>query len=180
MIEQSVEFIAKGAARDVAHAVEQFAHAQGRVSAIVVPWEGTATTVSMSVTAVRADGWAIEHLNLGTITLTDRADGTTAVALAADESYRGSAPDPWSPTRQPRWGPRPGSVARVLRPAQDAPSLSSLDAARDDPERVEGSRGGGPSTPLRSLAPDEAERHRLASLLDRFAQQLQRHFETGS
>ena len=83
MIDQSVEFIATGTARDVSHAVEQFAHAQGRVSAIVVPWEGTATTVSMSVTAVRADGWAIEHLNLGTITLTDRADGTTAVAVAA-------------------------------------------------------------------------------------------------
>src|SRR6266487_3175517 len=91
-----MEFVAGGTARDVSHAVEQLAHAQGHVSAIVVPWEGTATTVSMSVTAVRADGWAIEHINLGTITLTDRGDGTTAVAVAADEPYRGSAPDPGS------------------------------------------------------------------------------------
>jgi len=39
---------------------------QGPITAIVVPWEGTATTMSMAVTSVRADGWAIEHTNLGT------------------------------------------------------------------------------------------------------------------
>ena len=33
-------------------------------------------------------------------------------------------------------------AALVLRRAQDALSLSSLDSARDDPEQVEGSKGG--------------------------------------
>jgi len=93
MVEQSVEFVARGAARSVSRAIEEFAQAQGHVSAIVVPWEGSAATVSMSVTAARADGWAIEHTNLGTITLTDRGDGTTAVTICADEPDRSSASD---------------------------------------------------------------------------------------
>jgi len=88
MVEHAVEFIARGQARDVSSAIEQFARRQGHVSAIVVPWEGTATSISMSITSVRADGWAIEHTNLGTITLTDRGDGTTTVAIARDESDR--------------------------------------------------------------------------------------------
>jgi hypothetical protein len=75
-----IEFVANGTARVLSHAIEQYARAQGHVSAIVVPWETTATTVSMSVTSVKADGWAIEHTNLGTITLTDLGNGTTAVA----------------------------------------------------------------------------------------------------
>jgi hypothetical protein len=83
-----MEFVANGSARAVARAIEQYAHAQGRLSAIVVPWEGTVTTVSMSVTSVKTDGWAIEHTNLGTITLTDRGNGTTAVAMARDDSDR--------------------------------------------------------------------------------------------
>ena len=83
-----MEFVANGSPGDVARAIEQYAQAQGRLSAIVVPWEGTATTVSMSVTSVKADGWAIEHTNLGTITLTDLGNGTTAVAPAADDSDR--------------------------------------------------------------------------------------------
>ncbi|HMC78910.1 MAG TPA: hypothetical protein VKH34_17295 [Vicinamibacterales bacterium] len=82
---QVVEFVARGSSRDVARAIEQFAQQHGHVSAIVVPWEGTATTLSMSVTSVRADGWAIEHTNLGTITLTDLGDGRTAVAVAGEE-----------------------------------------------------------------------------------------------
>jgi hypothetical protein len=80
-----MEFVASGSPRDVSRAIEQYARAQGHVSAIVVPWEGTATSLSMSVTSVRADGWAIEHTNLGTITLTDLHDGTTAVAVAAHD-----------------------------------------------------------------------------------------------
>jgi hypothetical protein len=83
-----MEFVANGSAGAVARAIEQYAHAQGRLSAIVVPWEGTATTVSMSVTSVKTDGWAIEHTNLGTITLSDRGNGTTAVAMARDNSDR--------------------------------------------------------------------------------------------
>jgi hypothetical protein len=83
-----IEFVAGGSARAVSRAIEQYAHAQGHLSAIVVPWEGSATTLSMSVTSVKADGWAIEHINLGTISLTDLGNGTTAVAVAADEPDR--------------------------------------------------------------------------------------------
>jgi hypothetical protein len=79
------EFVATGTARVLARAIEDWAQAQGPVTAVVVPWEGTATTMSMAVTSVRADGWAIEHTNLGTIVLTDLGNGTTAVALTADE-----------------------------------------------------------------------------------------------
>jgi hypothetical protein len=80
-----MEFVASGSPRTVSRAIEEYARAHGHVSAIVVPWEGTATSLSMSVTSVKADGWAIEHTNLGTITLTDRQDGTTAVAVATHD-----------------------------------------------------------------------------------------------
>ena len=78
-----LEFVANGSPREVATAIEQYALAQGRVNAIVVPWESSKTMLSMAVTAVKADGWAIEHTNLGTITLTDRGDASTAVAVVA-------------------------------------------------------------------------------------------------
>jgi hypothetical protein len=81
----SLEFTAKGAPKDVAQAIEQYAHGQGSVTAIVVPWESSKTMLSMSVTSVKADGWAIEHTNLGTVTLTDAGDGTTAVAITAHD-----------------------------------------------------------------------------------------------
>jgi hypothetical protein len=81
----ATEFVAKGAPKDVAEAIEQYAHGQGSVTAIVVPWESSKTMLSMSVTSVKADGWAIEHTNLGTVTLTDTGDGTTAVAIAAHD-----------------------------------------------------------------------------------------------
>ena len=80
-----IEFVAAGTPRDVAQAIEQYAHGQGSVNAIVVPWESSKTTLSMAVTSVKADGWAIEHINLGTITLTDRGDASTAVAITAHE-----------------------------------------------------------------------------------------------
>jgi hypothetical protein len=76
-----VEFVAKGSPKEVAQTIEQYAHGQGRVSAIVVPWESSKTMLSMAVTSVKADGWAIEHTNLGTVTLSDGGDGTTAVAV---------------------------------------------------------------------------------------------------
>ena len=76
-----IEFVANGSPKVVSRAIEEFARGQGHVTAIVVPWESDATTLSMAVTAVRSDGWAIEHTNLGTITLT--ADGdATRVAIA--------------------------------------------------------------------------------------------------
>jgi hypothetical protein len=77
------EFVARGSARAVSRVIEQYAQAQGRVSAVAVPWESSAAQVSMSVTAVKADGWAIEHTNLGTILLTDLGNDTTAVAVTA-------------------------------------------------------------------------------------------------
>jgi hypothetical protein len=81
-----IEFVAKGVPRVVSHAIEQYAREQGHVSAIVVPWEGSATTVSMSVTSVKADGWSIEHTDLGTITLTDLGNGTSSVAVVGREA----------------------------------------------------------------------------------------------
>jgi hypothetical protein len=84
----AVEFVANGSPKEVAQAIEQYAHGQGRVTAIVVPWESTRTMLSMSVTSVKADGWAIEHTNLGTVTLTDAGDGTTAVAMTAHDPGR--------------------------------------------------------------------------------------------
>ena len=81
----AIEFVVTGSPRDVASAIEEYAHAQGRVSAIVVPWESNATMLSMAVTSVKSDGWAIEHTNLGTITLTDLGNASTAVAVTAHD-----------------------------------------------------------------------------------------------
>ena len=36
----------------------------------------------MAVTAVRGEGWAIEHTNLGTVTLTDLGGSSTRVVAA--------------------------------------------------------------------------------------------------
>ena len=79
-----VEFTASGAPRFVSRAIEEFATGQGSVTALVVPWESHGATTSMAVTSVKADGWAIEHTNLGTITLTDLGDGRTRVAAVAE------------------------------------------------------------------------------------------------
>jgi hypothetical protein len=74
-------FVANGSPTSVSDAIETFARAQGHMTALVVPWESTPSTLSMAVTAVKIDGWAIEHTNLGTITLS--ADGdATRVAIA--------------------------------------------------------------------------------------------------
>jgi hypothetical protein len=80
-----LEFVANGSPREVAAAIEHYAHGQGHVNAIVVPWESSKTVLSMAVTSVKADGWAIEHINLGTITLTDRGDASTAVGVTSHE-----------------------------------------------------------------------------------------------
>ena len=113
-----IEFVANGSPKKVAEAIEQYAHGQGSVTAIVVPWESSKTTLSMSVTSVKADGWAIEHTNIGTVTLTDSGNGTTAVAVTAHELDRGA--------------------------------------------------GGG--------ADDPAAKQKLASVFDRFAQEIQKQF----
>jgi hypothetical protein len=80
-----IEFTASGSAQVISRAIEEYARAQGHVHALVVPWESDATRLSMAVTAVKADGWAIEHTNLGTIRLTAVGDETTRVAIEAPD-----------------------------------------------------------------------------------------------
>jgi hypothetical protein len=77
-----VEFTAPGSPTTIAAGIEQCAVAQGNVSALVVPWESDRRTLSMAVTAVKGEGWAIEHTNLGTIQLTDLGGERTRVAIA--------------------------------------------------------------------------------------------------
>ena len=79
-----LEFTTVGAPSAVAAAIEEQARTQGNVTALVVPWESSATTLNMAVTAVKSDGWAIEHTNLGTITLTAEGENATRVAVVAD------------------------------------------------------------------------------------------------
>lgn len=79
-----MEFVASTPARSLAGEIEAYAVAEGRVSALVVPWESTPSTLSMAVTAVSGEGWAIEHTNLGTVTLTDLGSATRVVITGAD------------------------------------------------------------------------------------------------
>ena len=80
-----MEFTATGSPRVVSSAIEQYATGQGSLNAIVVPWESDRVTLSMAVTAVKGEGWAIEHTNLGTIRLTDLGNDLTRVAIAAHD-----------------------------------------------------------------------------------------------
>ncbi len=80
-----IEFTASGPPRAVSQAIEAYAHGQGHVTALVVPWESDRARLSMAVTSVKSDGWAIEHTNLGTISLTDLGNELTRVAVAAHE-----------------------------------------------------------------------------------------------
>jgi len=75
-------FLASGSPRDIAARIEEHARALGNVAALVVPWESAGETLSMAVTLVKSDGWAIEHTNLGTITLTRDGDATRVAAVA--------------------------------------------------------------------------------------------------
>jgi hypothetical protein len=88
----STAFTAAGSPRVVSRAIEEYARAQGHVTALVVPWESDATTLSMAVTAVKSDGWAIEHTNLGTITLTDLGNDVTRVAIAVHDPDHSEKP----------------------------------------------------------------------------------------
>jgi len=80
-----MEFTAIGSPRVVSSAIEQYATGLGILNAIVVPWESDRDTLSMAVTAAQGEGWAIEHINLGTIKLTDAGNDSTRVAIAAHE-----------------------------------------------------------------------------------------------
>jgi len=86
------EFIAAGSPTRVSRAIEEFARAQGNVCALVVPWESNAGSLSLAVTSVKADGWAIEHTNLGTIRLIDLGNDSTRVAITPDEQRRAETP----------------------------------------------------------------------------------------
>ena len=79
-----IRFTVAGSPQTVSRAIEEYARGAGHVSAIVVPWESDSTALSMAVTAVKADGWAIEHTNLGTIRLIDVGQERTELAIAAD------------------------------------------------------------------------------------------------
>ena len=81
-----VEFLATGSARELSREIEAYALAQGNVSALVVPWESSSTALNMAVTAVRGEGWAIEHTNLGTVTLTDHGAASTRVAVSSADA----------------------------------------------------------------------------------------------
>jgi hypothetical protein len=83
-MDRIITFTTSGSPAVVSRAIEEYARGQGHISAIVVPWESDATTLSMAVTAVRSDGWAIEHTNLGTIRLADAGSERTDVAIAAE------------------------------------------------------------------------------------------------
>lgn len=77
-------FTAAGSPQAVSRAIEACAREQGHVNALVVPWESDAGALSMAVTAVRSDGWAIEHTNLGTIRLVGAGEDRTEVAILAE------------------------------------------------------------------------------------------------
>jgi hypothetical protein len=87
-----IEFVASGSPRALSRAIEEFAADQRLVNAIVVPWESDATNLSMSVTAVTGDGWAIEHTNLGTIKLTDLGNDRTRFAAEVDDQSHPDQP----------------------------------------------------------------------------------------
>jgi hypothetical protein len=89
MNKQLLEFSATGSPQAVSRAIEQFATGHGSLNAIVVPWESDQVTLSMAVTSAKADGWAIEHTNLGTIKLTDLGNNLTLVAIAAESPDTG-------------------------------------------------------------------------------------------
>ena len=76
----------------MARAVEEYARATGRVGALVVPWESDATTLSIAVTSVKADGWAIEHTDLGTIRVTEGGTHSATVTIVARDSAAASQP----------------------------------------------------------------------------------------
>lgn len=80
-----VEFTARGSARTLSSAIEAYAAERRIVNALVVPWESDAAVLRMAVTATKSDGWAIEHTNLGTISLADLGGERTRVVVVAQE-----------------------------------------------------------------------------------------------
>lgn len=88
-----VEFTAAGPARAVAAAIEAYASERRVVSALVVPWESEAGTLRMAVTSMKSDGWAIEHTNLGTVSLADGGDGLVRITVVPADASAGETPE---------------------------------------------------------------------------------------
>jgi hypothetical protein len=86
-----VEFTAAGPAHAVAAAIEAYAAERRVVSALVVPWESDAVTLRMAVTSMKSEGWAIEHTNLGTISLADLGGDLVRIAVVAAEAGSGAS-----------------------------------------------------------------------------------------
>ncbi len=86
-----VEFTAAGPVRTVAAAIEAYAAERRIVSALVVPWESDAVTLRMAVTSMKSEGWAIEHTNLGTISLADLGGDLVRIAVVAAEAGSGAS-----------------------------------------------------------------------------------------
>jgi hypothetical protein len=86
MVGQIIEFIATGTPRALSQAIEEHARGRGAVSVLVVPWESDDVTLTMAVTLVKSEGWAIEHTNVGTVALTDVGQDRTRVAIVAHET----------------------------------------------------------------------------------------------
>src|SRR5438034_306976 len=106
-----IEFTTAGTPRDISLAIEQYARATSRVNALVVPWESDATALSMAVTSVKADGWAIEHTDVGTIRLTAGTDGSTTVAIVARERASTTSLTRSRGCRPPIWNASAGAAA---------------------------------------------------------------------
>ena len=87
-MDASLTFTATGSPQAVSRAIEEYARGLGHVTAIVVPWQSDGETLCMAVTAVKSDGWAIQHTNLGTIRLTGAGPERTEVAIAAEPPDR--------------------------------------------------------------------------------------------
>lgn len=84
MSEKLFEFTTPGSPRAVSGAIEQLAVGLGSLTAVVVPWEGDSSTVSMAIASTQGEGWALEHTNIGTVRLTDMGNESTRVELLAD------------------------------------------------------------------------------------------------
>lgn len=82
MSQTLVNFTASGSPRALSRKIEDCAQQRRIVNALVVPWESSEETLTMAVTSVSSDGWAIEHTNLGTIRLTAVGDQRTRVAVS--------------------------------------------------------------------------------------------------
>jgi hypothetical protein len=78
-----VDFTAPGTLRALSAAIEAYAAERRVVTALVVPWESDAAMIRMAVTSSKVDGWAIEHSNLGTISLSDLDGGRVRVTVEA-------------------------------------------------------------------------------------------------